>query len=449
MAHVANILVAGAIIVLLGLRITGTDVPLLFWQITASLCFLANLDRMNGVAKTFFAIAVLIWIAGALHLSEIAPSATNASSSFFMFILIMGFLSYTTERSRRISTFFAGLRSTSGLRKYVTLNLQTFLLSLILNVGSVHLLAPLAIRRGEEGADQPELRRQALAIIRGFGVTPLWSPLSIAPLLVTSLVAGVSYRELLLPGLIISAGMLLLGWVMERALMRGKPAPEARQTPRTRPDYGVLATLLSVVACISVIALAAGHFLKTSTIESISFAVFSTAFTWALGQGLFAQPATRILAEISAITRRTSREGIMISSVVIMSATVAEISRHVNLAEMHTSVLGSSLIAAVIPAVFLAGGALAINPTVTASLLAAFLAPGWPTGGGLWLAVAMVWGWSMTVSFGPFTGSSLAVSSAVGTSSFVMTYRWNRGYTLTVLSIASPVLFLGTWLAIS
>ena len=51
----------------------------------------------------------------------------------------------------------------------------------------------------------------------------------------------------------------------------------------------------------------------------------------------------------------------------------------------------------------------------------------------------------MTVSFGPFTGSSLAVS----TSSFVMTYRWNRGYTLTVLSIASPVLFLGTWLAIS
>ena len=93
MAHVANILVAGAIIVLLGLRITGTDVPLLFWQITASLCFLSNLDRMNGVAKTFFAITVLIWIAGALHLSEIDPSATNASSSFFMFILIIGFLS--------------------------------------------------------------------------------------------------------------------------------------------------------------------------------------------------------------------------------------------------------------------------------------------------------------------------------------------------------------------
>lgn len=180
-------------------------------------------------------------------------------------IAALGFLREAAESSSLVQACGQLMVRQPPGRRYLVLSLGSHLIALVLNFGVLPLLGTM-IDKGNTaeaaGGDARivaiRARRMLSAILRGFAVQTIWSPLSVSFAVTTAVVPGLPWA-VLLPVQIGLAGLLLaLGWYLDRRAFPPQ-RPATRPEPSNwRPLWGMSALVGAVIVCAIALAEALG-----------------------------------------------------------------------------------------------------------------------------------------------------------------------------------------------
>lgn len=171
------------------------------------------------MARVFLSLGLLSALAALAFLEnpvDILLDGAGRALTFLAFFAAILTVREPAVRSRTLAeTGEAVVRQPPG-RRLLALLLGSHVLTLMMSHGAIVLIG--AIARSALGPAPKEIdrKRAALAVLRGFAVATMYSPLSLAPLVIASLVPGVEYGSLIVIGMITAALSLALSFVLLR-----------------------------------------------------------------------------------------------------------------------------------------------------------------------------------------------------------------------------------------
>ena len=92
-----------------------------------------------------------------------------------------------------------------------------------------------------------------------------------------------------------------------------------------------------------------------------------------------------------------------------------------------------------IPWLFYAGGAVGINPILTATVFGGVLGPIWPESSIFGLGIAMVTGWGVTIAGTPYSANAILLERFTGYDARTASYGWNLSYSCLFLGLSSSL----------
>ena len=95
------------------------------------------------------------------------------------------------------------------------------------------------------------------------------------------------------------------------------------------------------------------------------------------------------------------------------------------------------MLAFAIPWLFFCGGAVGVNPIISATVYGGILGPIWPEPALLALGLGLVTGWGITIAGTPYSANSLLLERCTGYSAHQASYDWSRQYSLLMLTLSS------------
>ncbi|MCC5858999.1 MAG: hypothetical protein JJT90_12640 [Ectothiorhodospiraceae bacterium] len=426
---------------------------------------LSQWPQLTRVPRTLLtlatmAILTLPWLsvdpAGSLLL------ALNRAAYFATFLAALSFLREAAETSplvRRCGD--VTINQPPGMR-YATLSSGSFLIGILLNMAVLNLLGvmvrranTLAAAGGNAAIQQIRNRRMFTAMIRGFSVIPLGSPLTITLALILSIVPGVRWWQVLPYGWATMLLILLLGWAWDRAVA---PRHLAGQLPAARPPAGAAWDITRFLLLV--------------------LAIFSAAVVVELALGIDLPLAILLTAPAAAIawmTVQRSRRGVGRAVVLTGARLLKGAERQFSGMRAEVSVLCAAgllgtLIAAVVPTtafadflglmglqgpvigvllvvLMVALSQIGLNPILVATIGLSSLAQ--PELFGLapeMLALSVMAGWTLAIGCSPVTTSILIASRMAGVSPQTAGWSWNGWYTLGATAVMVAWLLLLGWL---
>jgi len=226
----------------------------------------------------------------------IVEAGTKAAALIGLFTAL-GFLREAAETSPLIQR--AGelmVRQPPG-RRYLTLAIGSHLIGLVLNFGILPLVATMVVKGNTAeaaggNAKVVAIRQQRMmtAILRGFAVMTVWSPLSVSFAVMQNAVRGLSWWPLLGFQLVLTGILMLLGWWMD---LRAFPPPSAGSIPETAEplDWGPAWRLCALVAVVVVASVAVAEALSVRLVVGAMLVVPPAAVLWLIAQHRTVWPA--------------------------------------------------------------------------------------------------------------------------------------------------------------
>ncbi|CDK99945.1 conserved membrane protein of unknown function [Magnetospirillum gryphiswaldense MSR-1 v2] len=219
--------------------------------------------RRNGRIILALAVvataATLIWHPEPLSLLARAGTAAAAIIGLFT---ALGFLREAAESSVLVQECGQLLVRQPPGRRYLALTLGSHVISLVLNFGVLPLLGTMVVKGNTLDAAGGDARivairaqRMLSAMLRGFAVMTVWSPLSVSFAVTVAVVPGLAWQTLLPVQIVLSVLLLLLGLALDRRAFppRAQPlapplAPAAVGPQDWRPAWAMAALVAAVVA---------------------------------------------------------------------------------------------------------------------------------------------------------------------------------------------------------
>lgn len=200
----------------------------LLGALAVSLAVLQGWRDMRTVPRAVFVVAGLALVfALGRDPSLITGAATNMTRLAGLVLSVL-LLSSVLAGSRDLRKISASLFRGSPRSRYASISLGTALVSIPLNFGSVAVVGSLVAERIRNDGDSSATRNGALAVLRGFGVSPMWSPLSISVALTLTLLPGLGSGRLLSAALPFALLVLFAGFFWRE--------PEPTAAPETLAD---------------------------------------------------------------------------------------------------------------------------------------------------------------------------------------------------------------------
>ncbi|WP_353250736.1 hypothetical protein [Salinisphaera sp. T31B1] len=449
-----------ACMVLTLVRITA-DIELAYWPARLALIvyLAAQWRAQSRLAKSLLlvglgvALAIALWREDA---SELLAAALDRFCFFATFVSALGMLRVAALRSRLIRQAGQSLIRQSPSRRYPILAAGTGLFGIIVNIGVLSLFGALIKRSntltaagGHESIRATRERRMMLAMLRGFAMVPLASPLSITVAVILSNMPYLTYWDLVPLALPTAALVFALGWLFD---WLQRPAPTGLALPEPRPAslaafirFGLLAA--AITASVFMVA----GLLDLSLPVAVLIACPLSSFVWLalqrrrLGGGTGARRAGLLLWRHARLIFGANRVEIAIlGGSGFLGALIAPL---VDTEQLSAWLLASNLhgpaaaVAAMLMIVMLAQCGL--NPIVSATLLLGVLPD--PSSIGLppvLLASALMSAWALSMLSSPFTAVMLILSGLTGRSVYAITWRWNGLYFLLTVAVLSAWLFV-------
>jgi hypothetical protein len=412
--------------------------------------YLLTLRGLSTMALTLLGAAVLLSLVALWH--HTAPlallrEAAGRFAFFATFLVALGLLRLPAYRSRLVKRCGHAMLLQPPSRRYPILSLGSSLFGIILNIGVLNLVAAmieksntLAAAQGRLWVQQARQRRMMLALLRGFALAPLVSPLGIGMAVVLSSMDGLRWVELAPYALGAALVLFLIGWGVDRVTGPRVQPTRMHAVPSLRPLGHFTLLLFALVALIFSLARGFGLPLPTAVLLGAPLG----AFLWLCWQfrrrGMAGMP-TAAVALHRGLPRLVSPAS---NEIVVLGA--AGYLGHLCVGLVDGSALagslgflsslgaGTAVVAMLLVAVLAQVG---INPIVSVTLLVGIL----PTLGidGLSppiLAVSLLVGWTLALMSSPMTVSMLILSRFTGVSSLRIGYRWNGLF----LCLAMPLL---------
>lgn len=178
-------------------------------------------------------------------------------------------------------------------RRYAVLALGSHMIALVLNFGVLSLLGTLVMRGNtpEAAGGDPRVmaircRRMMSALLRGFSVMTVWSPLSLAFAVTQSVIPGLPWGRLLSIQVVLALSQLGLGWALDRRdFPPGRAAvPSARLAPEAAAGANPLYALGALVAAVMGGAILVAVLLRVRLVMGAVLMVPVSALVWLIAQ---------------------------------------------------------------------------------------------------------------------------------------------------------------------
>jgi hypothetical protein len=357
---------------------------------------------------------------------------TRLAGLILSVMLLSSVLAGSRDLQRISSSLFSGKPGT----RYASLAFGTALVSVPLNFGSVAVVGSLISERIRRSGDSAATRNSTRAVLRGFGVSPIWSPLSISVALTLTLLPTLGGAQLIGLSLPFAMLVLLAGFLWRE--------------PESQPETGAAVDTAGVAAWLRfggiILGICIGVFLfshvyelsyaRSVTLSCLAAVIIGWALSWSAGR----VPRPPTMANVSnelAIVGGSAFIGSVISAVVL-----GQVAGDMGLPGWAWPVL-----AALVPWSFFLAGLAGANPILTGTLIGGILGPAWPTGAELGLGFAMVTGWGITAFGTPFAANALIMERLTGYRARDASLRWSLALSLIAMSAASLIaVVLTLWL---
>src|SRR5690606_38404406 len=122
----------------------------------------------------------------------------------------------------------------SRAQRYLSLAAGSHLLSIVLNIGTLNLLAEI-MRRASGQTDAATASRTARetsqAIMRGFNSMPIWSPLATGFAVTASSIQGLDWQTLPPWGVFVALRFQLVAWLLDGVDWSSSASPDVDRLP--------------------------------------------------------------------------------------------------------------------------------------------------------------------------------------------------------------------------
>jgi hypothetical protein len=392
---------------------------------------------MRNVPRAVFVVALVMLVFALGYDPELIETASGNMTRLAGLMLAVMLLSNVLARTEDLQKISVSLFGGKPLARYLSLAFGTSLVSVPLNFGSVAVVGSLVGERIRRNGDSESTRNATRAVLRGFGVAPMFSPLSISVVLTLTLLPQVSLLSLLLLAVPFSVLMVLAG------LHWREPEPlQSTERSVNRAGAGSWLRFGGLILAICVGVLWLSHRFGLSYAHAVALSCLAAVLLYRiLGWLKRENPPLASMANVSnelAIVGGSAFIGAVLSGVVL-----GQIS-----GQPELPVWLWALLAAGVPWVFFAAGLAGMNPIIIATLIGGILGSLWPGAAQLGLAIAMVTGWGITAFGTPFAANALIMERLTGYRTRDASFRWSLALSLSGLCAASLLGFsLTLWLA--
>ena len=392
---------------------------------------------LRGVPRGIFAVAgLLLLLALVIAPGALLQAADNMTRLAGVILAVM-LLASVLGRSRDLQAVSSSLFQGRAGARYGGIAFGTGLISVPLNFGAVALMGSLIRHRLDQQGDSPATRNATRAALRGFGISPLVSPLSISIALTLTLLPGLSAVALLGVGIPLGLFILLLG-----TFWREPEIQPIGAVARDRVGAGPWLRFSGLILLICLAVFLLSHYLEVSYARAVATSCLATVLLALLWASLRGQSAR--LPEMSSVSNELAIVG---GSAFIGSLVSALILGGISTAVILPGWLWP-LVALALPAVFFMAGMVGINPIVCGTLAGGILGSLWPESALLGLGVAITGGWSTTAMGTPYAANALLMERFTGYRARHASQRWNQGLSRICLVLTGALAALLTWFAL-
>lgn len=418
--------------------------------------------RVIRLREVYLLVVCLILFALAWYMGkpivEDALESLDRAAYLASFILLMALLREGALTSPAVLDVGNYLTRQPSSRRFVTVFAGGHFFAVLINLGSLSLLAPI-IQRGVranlvEGAPLDEIsevreRRQLCATLRGFCWFLVWAPTAVTQAVMPTLMSGIDAARLMTTGLGLALIMFAVSWSEDMLRWRGfakrlraegrLPLATATQLPK-RAAFNLgwvclalfgLSVSFSIIADVTIVT---GVMLTSPIVVCIWIYLQQTAAT-------SHQRLTAVGHRLDHITFTSMpgyiREAMFVACAGFIGTLAAklvpagDVAAAIGLAGMDqwmvlwaltisVWVFGQVGLSPITMAVFL-GSLVAAMPNLPVDITHA--------------ALAIAAGTAVSTVGAPFSAGALMLSRATGYSPFTLTWRWNGTYTLVCIAV--------------
>ncbi|SHE81737.1 hypothetical protein SAMN02745148_01235 [Modicisalibacter ilicicola DSM 19980] len=409
---------------------------------------LSQHGRLSSMALGLLSFAAITTAIALWRLDAPWPllgEAMERFAFFATFVAALSLLRLPAYRSRLVRRCGQAMLHQSPARRYPILSLGAGLFGVILNIGVLNLFAgmieksnTLAAANGRQWVQKARRRRMLMALLRGFALAPLISPMGIGVAVILASMPSVLWRDLAPYAYGAALVIFLIGWLVDQLTgphppRRHPPSP----TPSLRPLGGFCLLLLGIVLLVFTLAYLLDVRLPIATLVGAPLA----SWVWLAWQRRRLGTLGVIPAAVTFYRQLPWLLGPLGSEVVVLGS--AGYAGHLWVALSDPQVLADSL-TWLVPlgawnAIFamlmvLITAQVGLNPIVSVTLLAGLLpALGIPGLTPPLIGVSLMVGWALALMSSPLTASMLILSRFTGVSSWRIGYRWNGLFMLGVI----------------
>ena len=375
--------------------------------------------------------------------------ASGRFAFFATFVVALSMLRLPAYRSRLVRRCGQSMLLQPPSRRYPILSLGSALFGIILNIGVLNLFAAmieksntLSAAQGRGWVREARQRRMMLALLRGFSLAPLISPMGIGVAVVLSSLPQVTWPQLA-PYILGAAALIFMaGWAVDYFTGPHPPANKTYVTPSLRPLAQFSVLLIGIVALVFSIA----WLLELRLPIAALLGAPTGALLWLawqrrrLGYGGLPAAITAVHRQLPWLLSPSANEIVVLGAAGYLGHVCVGLVDTQQLAPLLAVLDPLGTLNAVLAMLMVVGLAqIGVNPIVTVTLLVGLL----PTLGieGLTpelIGASLMVGWALALMSSPMTASMLILSRFTGVTATRIGYRWNGRF----LVAAIPLLAL-------
>ncbi len=421
--------------------------------------FLLCWNALSRVTRFLLSLAIATFSA-AFWFDVNGPTILDGLSRMIFLsalLSVLGLLRSAAAKAREVADAGAFLTSQPPGRRYLALTVGGHIFGTLINLGGLAILLDMTTRalareRGNMSVYVSEwrLRRMTLAIIRGFSLISLWSPLGFAINIVLLNIPDLQLVEIAPIGLAATFLLIGMGWTFDYF---GSPRrSRGLGTSGTQGGLGpVFLLFLHVLvlggAVIAVEELSALSFQKALLLVVPLYCLFWSFLQARSVYGTVSTMAATVSTTVRRFPASASEVGVFASAGLLAVIVLALIP----MPWLQDKIIGLSLDPALIVVTMsltvYALCCIGINPIITASILGSLAyALDLPGLSSLAAALALLGGWGSAIPFSPFITTVVYTGALIGRSPVEVGMRWNGPYSLTMLILWSSILSLAVYL---
>ncbi len=410
------------------------------------LAILLGWRDLRLVAKIIFGLLVIMSVMALFDQPTALMDGAINMTRLTALILTVMLLSTLLGGSRDLDLISASLFAGRPAVRYMSVTFGTTVLAVPLNFGSVGVVSSMIAGQLKKHGDSAMARNASRGTLRGFGASPICSPLSISVVMTVTFLPGLHSWDLIAFSLPLAIVYLLSGLLFteREGTDRAPPAPDTAISDGAggAGDYLPWLRFTGIIAaiCLGAFILSGPGGLSYS--KAVTLSCLGAVALLFIG-GLTAAPKGQRnpLPSMAPV----SNELVIVGGSAFLGALISSFALKWLGAGFAMPGWGYPVVAALVPWVFFAGGTVGLNPIVIGTLTGGVLGPIWPAGAVLGLGIGMVSGWGITTGGTPYSANSLLMERVTGYSAKVAAYRWNLAHSMVSLLIGGLLAATLTW----